>query len=289
MKRFLNILILILANLSALAQIDSVDLAITKCQSGDVKIAKEIIDKVQSSSVYSKDSRTWIYKGFIYKEFAKQSPENAWQIRNEAIAALDLAQKLDVNKENTEDIRKQLNHLLTLFYNEAAKNIQAGNIENASNLYSTFLKHMPKVDSSFDAKKKEVEFLLAAATSQTQFYNSDWKNNSPLIEKIEQTYNKVLSIDPKNYSANYNLGMLYYNHAVHIINDMEYDLDLIALNDIEDKTIALFKKALPFEHKADEIIPNRRETLMALQGIYFSLNDFEKSNYYKEQLDKLSK
>jgi hypothetical protein len=289
MKWFFNILILILANLSALAQIDSVDLAITKCQSGEVKLAKEIIDQVQYSSVYNKDSRTWIYKGFIYKELAKQSPETAWQLRKEAISALDMAKKLDVNKENTEDIRKQLNHLLTLFYNEAAKIIQTGNIDNATPLYSTYLTNMPKVDSSFDARKKEIEFLLAAATALTQLYNNDWKKNTGLIEKIEETYNKVLSLDSKNYSANYNLGMLFYNHAVHIINDMEYDLDLIALNDIEDKTIALFKKALPFEQKANEIIPNRRETLMALQGIYFSLNDFEKSNFYKEQLDKLSK
>lgn len=289
MKWIFNILILLFVSNFAWAQIDSADLAITKCQSGEVKQAKEIIDFVQLSPTYNKEARTWIYKAYINKELAKQTPEKAWDLRKEAISSLDKAKALDVNNENADDIKKQMKHLVSLYNNEAVKNLQSANFEAANEYFKVFLDNMGKVDSSFNRFSKEIEFLLASATAITQEYNKDWKKNSNLIEKAEAAYVKVLALDTVNVTANYNLGMLYYNHAVHIINDMDYDLDLIALNDIEDKTINLFKKALPYELRANRLVPNRRETLMALQGIYFSLNDFEKSNYYKEQLDKLGK
>ena len=101
------------------------------------------------------------------------------------------------------------------------------------------------------------------------------------------SYNKVLAIDPNNISANYNMGILYYNQAVHLINQSDYDLDIVALNDVQDNSINLFKSSLPFMEKAYSLDPNRRETLLGLSGIYFSLNEKEKSNEFKQKLEQI--
>ena len=119
------------------------------------------------------------------------------------------------------------------------------------------------------------------ASQLTKVLESDRKANEKLIPRIESTYKRVLELNPDDYTANYNLGLHYYNQAVHIIREMEYDLDIVALNDIEDKTIGLFKLALPYMEKAYKLLPNRKETLIGLQGIYFSLNEFDKSNQIK--------
>jgi hypothetical protein len=272
-----------------MAQTDSADIAINKCQAGELTSAREIIDAISISPTYKNDPRTFVYKGYIYKELSKKEQNQAWELRKQAITFLNQATELDKNNEYQNDIKQQLKYLLSLFYNQSINILNGDNLKQSEEFFSVYLNNFHKVDSTFNKKQKQIEFLLGAATKLTQEYNADWKNKTPLIEKIEELYQQVLQLDPNNYTANYNMGMLFYNHAVHLINDMDYDLDLIALNEIEDKTIALFKKALPYEHAAEKIMPNRRETLMALQGIYFSLNDFEKSNYYKDLLDKLNK
>ena len=53
----------------------------------------------------------------------------------------------------------------------------------------------------------------------------------------KSAYNIVLKLDPENLSGNYNVGILYYNKAVNIINNQTYDITLATLNDIQDTSI----------------------------------------------------
>ena len=85
------------------------------------------------------------------------------------------------------------------------------------------------------------------------------------------------------------MGILYYNQAVNLINQSDYDLDIVALNDVQDNSIKLFKESLPFMEKAYSLDPNRRETLLGLSGIYFSLNEKEKSDMFKQKLEEINK
>lgn len=105
----------------------------------------------------------------------------------------------------------------------------------------------------------------------------------------KSSYNKVLELDPNNIGANYNMGILYYNQAVNLINQSDYDLDIVALSDIQDNSIKLFKESLPFMEKAYSLDPRRKETLLGLSGIYFSLNEFDKSNMFKLKLEEIEK
>jgi hypothetical protein len=95
-------------------------------------------------------------------------------------------------------------------------------------------------------------------------------------------------MDSLNLKANYNLGVLYYNKAVKITADLDYDeIDLIAISEIEDQSIALFQQSLPFMKSAYHIDPHDPNTLEGLAGIYFSLREFDKSNEFKEKLDSM--
>ena len=107
------------------------------------------------------------------------------------------------------------------------------------------------------------------------------------MEKIEALYLEVLAMDSNNVSANYNLGILYYNQAVAIIEHMDYDMALVKLYEIQEECINLFLKSLPYMRKAYELNPTRKETLIGLSGIYFSLNEIEMSEQYKQELEDL--
>jgi hypothetical protein len=85
------------------------------------------------------------------------------------------------------------------------------------------------------------------------------------------------------------MGILYYNSAVNIIKSMDNEVDLITLDLIQNETVELFRYALPYMQKAFVLNPKRVETLTGLAGIYFSLNEFEKSEEINKQLENLKK
>lgn len=71
--------------------------------------------------------------------------------------------------------------------------------------------------------------------------------------------------------------------------DIDYDDSLGALFDVQDHSVELFKQSLPFAERAYGIEPKREETLIVLSGIYYSLNEFQKSKDYQKMLDDLRK
>ncbi|MCC7051225.1 MAG: hypothetical protein IT239_05540, partial [Bacteroidia bacterium] len=194
------LIVLIILPLSTWAQIDSADLAITKCQAGEVALAKEIVDKVVTSTTYNKEARTFYYQAFIYKELAKQNGTDAWDLRKKAVTSLDEVTILDKDKEYTDEVNKLLNHLLSLFFNESISTVTAENFNNKLELFDVYASNFNKLDPNFNKTQKEIAFLLSATTSLTQEYNNDWKKNSALVDKIEEIYNRVLKLDENNYT-----------------------------------------------------------------------------------------
>ncbi len=107
------------------------------------------------------------------------------------------------------------------------------------------------------------------------------------IEKARQYYAKVLAIESNHLQANYNLGLLYYNHGVTIANNLDLDADILTIYETQDQVTELFNKALPYMTKSFQLDGKRRDTLIALQNIYTALNDEEKAGYYRELLEDL--
>ena len=99
----------------------------------------------------------------------------------------------------------------------------------------------------------------------------------------------MLVIDTNNAGANYNLGILYYNEAADIINNMDYDMDIMRLNEVQDYCIEIFLSSLPFMKKSYDLGYKRKETLVGLSNIYYGLNDMEKSEFYKKELEDMEK
>ena len=130
---------------------------------------------------------------------------------------------------------------------------------------------------------------MAIATVYYKIYEADRTGKLDFLTFTKNAYNKILTIDPNNIGANYNMGILYYNQAVNLIKQSDYTIDIVALNDVQDNSIKLFKESLPFMEKAYSLDPRRKETLLGLSGIYFSLNEIEKSDMFKQKLEDIDK
>ena len=72
-----------------------------------------------------------------------------------------------------------------------------------------------------------------------------------------------------------------------IINKMDFDMDIISLNRVQDYCIGLFLSGLPYMEKSYHLNYRKKETLLGLSNIYYGLNDMEKSEAYKKELQDL--
>lgn len=134
-----------------------------------------------------------------------------------------------------------------------------------------------------DANNTDILLMLATAYGK----NRVEENRDEYYSKIERTYLRVITLLPDNFEANFNLGVLYYNEAVDIINKNDYDISLQELTIILERSSELFQKARPYL----EGIYQKQKTvklLVALQAIYYNLNMLEELDQISKEMDSLT-
>ena len=108
-------------------------------------------------------------------------------------------------------------------------------------------------------------------------------DNLGMQDEAVNAYRKSLGIKADYFDANYNLGALYFNKAVQMVNEandmwkprMSND-EAAKQKDLEEGGKAMFSTALPYLEKALEVEPNDRETLRSLRDIYARVGMDEK-------------
>lgn len=362
--------------------------AVNFFNSGDLEKAKKSIDQASANSETTGDARTWFFRGMIYKEIykTKESTDPFSPARNTGADAFEKAISLDKAGEYTEDSRKALKYLVSTFFNDAAKALNAENYKVAFSNYDNYLVRQSRLNpnaidtealfyagySAYMEKQAEKAksylekaqsagfvhpylfyflgkiYLTEGSTDKGQqmletgyyrfpqdkniiltlisFYqeknkfkelesillkelqkgeNTEYQlllgvtyqklleehtsQRAEYSEKAKKAYLRVLQKDPENLKANYNMGLVYYNDAVIIINALDYDMDMVALEDIQEECKEIFKKALPYMEKAYTLNPKNKETLTGLSGIYFSLREDDKYKRIKAEAESLDK
>jgi tetratricopeptide (TPR) repeat protein len=291
LKRTMCFTLLLLTAVVVKAQQSRVSAAYAFLKNDQLDSAKASIDLAVKHSETSNDPQAWYLRGFVYKSiYNKQEKGNKLSpSRLEALTSFKKSVSIDSSQENVQECIKNVKYLATTLYNDAAASLDSIDYKIAISNFERFKEYYLLVDPSpATVKQKDIDFTLAIASLYTKIFEGDRKKTE-FLKLAKEAYNKILAQDPNNIFANYNMGILYYNQAVNLINQSDYDLDIVALNDIQDNSINLFKESLPFMEKAYELDPKRRETLLGLSGIYFSLNEFEKSNMYKQKLEEIEK
>lgn len=307
MKRVINIVVFailfLLTARTGFAQRDSVAKAVITLQdkslSSEARIKKalEIIDRAIKHPECANDGYSWYVRGFIYKDmykaFESQNKKSTTRIsaveflrKSYGLLAKDTAAS---SNEYRIAIRQTLKFLASTFYNDAGSLLDPVNYQLAITNYEKFKECILVADPGYNVKVQEIEFKLALASVYEKLFRNNIKVNSAFFGKTEELYKQVIALDTNNWPGNYNLSMLYYNYGVDIINQMSVTEDIITIENIQEEARSMFKKALPYALKSHALQPRRREPIIALQGIYFSLYENEKSDEFKAKLEQLDK
>jgi len=89
------------------------------------------------------------------------------------------------------------------------------------------------------------------------------------------------------YKQNFSAGIAYYNRAVTAIKNTDYETDVLTINKINENCKELFNTALPYLEKCYTEKPTDKNTLVALSGIYFSMDDMKQHNKMEKELAEL--
>jgi TPR repeat protein len=251
--------------------------------------ARELIDAAAEDSLFINKASTWYYRGFIYKDLFKRDEKSNKEsaLRETSIKYFKKSISLEKEGPYAKGCENAIKYFAETFYNQAALSTNPSDYTIAINSFSRYKELIKSVMPNADFTEKNTNFSLALAATYSRISSIDTNNASVYLDKAIKLYKKALILDSNNFSANYNIGIIYYNKGVEIVNKMDYGLDLLELTMLQDQLFEIFRTSLPFMKKAHDLNPNRRETLTGLQGIYFSMNDAEKSELFKKKIEAL--
>lgn len=259
-------------------------------QAGDLAGARKLLDDAVKEPEFARSPEAWVLRGFVYKDIFKgmTSGPEADAVREEALNSLFTSTVVDTAKEYTQSSLQAYDYLCKTTYNDAARALNDMDHERAIMLYGKYKESVLRMDPAHSFKERDIEFNNALGTVYTKRFNQD-REQVDWFDKAVALYKHVLQLDSNNYGANYNLATLYYNRGVYNIQRISAGTTLPDIDEIQKVSKEFFVLALPYMLKAHNMKPDRRETLLGLEGIHYSLQDTEESEHYRhlyEQLDQ---
>lgn len=258
-------------------------------QSGDLAGARAMLDRAVREPAFRRNSEAWVLRGFVLKDIYKSMPSgaDADSLREDALHSLYTSMQLDSARRYAQSSQQAYDFLCKTQYNDAARALNEMQDERAIALYVRFKRNTLRASPDRSFRERDIEFNNALATVHTKRYNQD-RGRTENFDKAVSVYKEVLAMDSNNYGANYNLATLYYNRGVHNIQGITVGTTIPDLVDIQRVAKDLFILALPYMTKAHDMNPKRKETLLGLEGIHYSLQDVEQSEHYRFLYDQLN-
>lgn len=287
-KSYSILVLLMLLSTVSFAQLTKVQQAYDCVQQGKLDSAQIYIEEGIKDNEASADFQSWYIRGFIYKEIYKQKESNDVKsnAREIAVESLKKAAELDNDKQQIVSINKNLKFLGSKYYNDAKKTIDSVNFATSIACFQNYLSIYKLVEPGFDENAKSVEYFLSLSYYFQEIFEQNGSKTA--LEHTKEYLNKSLQINPNSAKANKNTAVLFYNMGVNIIKKMDYDIDLEQLYVLQEDASKLFKQAEPFMSKAHQLSPKDKTIVEGMQGIYYQLNDTEKSNEFKKKLEELN-
>ena len=286
-------ILFLLLSLGAIGQSTTQE-ALKHYKKKELEEARRLIDSAITLEKQKERAFTWQIRGFIYKDLFKEADEpDRSDRRNTAIESFRKALERDPSDRTKEQSRKSMRFLAKTCYNDAIRRLDTSRIEGPVNLFERYVSVMMELgkDTS-DLKKDIINFQNSLGVVHMDIYDSKRGHRQKPFDKAIEAFGEVLELDSSNYLANYNSGIMYYNWGVTIsqrIDPSQMDVELRKVKQMQDKAAKRFKKALPFMKEAHQQRPKRLETLEGLSGIYYSLNEDERSKHYKQLKQKIIK
>jgi len=158
-----------------------------------------------------------------------------------------------------------------------------------------------KLDQAIEKEPDNLSLYATTGNVYDRLYQKEMEKDSAAnLEKAEEYFNNALDYykralekDPDYFDAIYSIGTLYYNKAASMTEDLKAVSDDYSeegtrkFQEIQQKMLDEFDKALPYFKRCEKINPNDINTLIALKEIYARKDQLDVSNEFKERLEMI--
>ena len=96
------------------------------------------------------------------------------------------------------------------------------------------------------------------------------------MDKAEEFFKKAYDIDSESAEANSNMGRVFFNRGVVLLDEASRISDVKQYTEERDKAREVLRKALPYFEKAFKLNPDVMENKIALRSIYYNLEMADK-------------
>lgn len=219
---------------------------------------------------------------------------------NERTAEVSIERGTHTDLRQSDEVTAELYKMLALSYRNAervddykktiskARGMFPENEELIREELSIFLdnneyeKAISNIDASLKNDPNNPLFLYIKGT----LYYSNLKD----FEKAKESYKGALELDPAHADANYMMGVMYIDEANQFVEEMNKLTTSAADSKKYEKLKAdqkeVFKKALPYFVKANEVNPGDIDVLRAMQQVYFKTGNKNKALEIGEEIKK---
>lgn len=229
------------------------------------------------------------------KQMVEKDPSNVQNVVNLAILYDNAASKMGEEiRKLSDSIKKGSSTTKKLAAEKDALEAINGEIVRLTGIIKKNPKAADAKRQLADVQKRQIEGKAKVAELEAQVKEEASKGvDAAATEKkiadlqakqtqesnnAKEYYTKALAIDPKNYDANFNMGVFFYNKGAEM-NKLTGVMDMAEYNkrgkEIEGQVCGLFKQALPYFMKAKAVKADEEELNNSIQQAENILKQFE--------------
>lgn len=237
-------------------------------------------------------AKAFYVAGFLLKERYKSSgfgPD-----RTEAVSRLAASLDLDARAGSQAPWRESAGQALTYlggtYFDDAVRAVRTFEPGDEVQIFDLFEAHVAlaqRLNPGVDGTAERTEFHKNVARAYHQWFATTGEESH--YDGVVFHYNEAVSLSPRDITATYNLAVSVYNRGVALLKSMGVETSLGEMFALQERSAQFFEQALPWFERANELQPNRPETLRGLMVVHHSLNDNASAEVFRIQLEQALK
>lgn len=257
------------------------DYSVKAYKAGNYEQAIALMDSaINQCKEQNNDAANWYNLSLFYKKLYKQN--NDITLRKKMLTSILYAQGLDHTSELEKPIKSYIKTLANYYFKDAVLILDdtssdfSGAIEN----YNKYKSTLELADSNLTFKTEDIEFYSMFAQRNNLKFENNKVNYANHADSAILYYTKTLDLDSTK-SETYNaLGLIYFNQAVELVNNLSIDAELDVLMETDIKKADLALKSIPIFTKAFQLDSSNSDFIYSLAGSFKLIEDNEQYGYY---------
>lgn len=261
------------------------DYAVKAYETGNYEQAISLMDSaISQCKEQNEDAANWYNLSLFYRTLYKKNKDIS--LRTKMLNSILHAQGLDHENELEKPINSFIKAIANYYLNDAVKILEdtSSNFSGALENYEKHKTTLLLIEPNIDFKKEDIRFYNSLASRNDIKYYNNKTLYANFLDSTIHYYSKSLLLDSNQFNTQKELGIIYFNQAVDIINNLDPEADLEVVMVTDAKKVELALKSIPYFKKSLALNESDTKLYYSLAGCYDILQLVDQKEIYMKAL-----